>query len=99
MATRVKAVKKEKKGKGVTPRAVVQEGGALKKSRQIGVAKVMDGESKSSGVSERARLDEVSFGALGMGKTWSLHPSTESAGRDRGFAAPPLPVPIASFTI
>lgn len=99
MAIRVKAVKKEKKGTGETARAVVRVGGAQKKSRQIGVAKVMDGESKSSRVSERARMDEVGFGVIGMGKTWSLHASIESTGRDRCLAAPPLPVPIASFTI
>ena len=99
MAIRAKAVKKEKKGRGDAARAVVREGGAQKKSRQIGVAKVMDVESKSSSVSERARLDEVGLGVLGMGKTWSVHPSIESTGRDRGFGAPPLPVPIASFSI
>ena len=99
MATRANAVKREKKGRETSARAVVLEGAAQKKSRQIGVAKVMEVESKSSSVSEKARLDEVGFGVVGLGKTWSFHPSIESTGRDRGFAPPPLPVPIASFTI
>ena len=99
MATRAKAEKREKKGKGEAARAMAQDGAAQRKSRQLRIAKVIDVENKSSSVPEKARLDEVGFGVLGMGKTSSLHPSFDSAGRDRGFVPPPLPVPIASFTI
>ena len=99
MATRAKAVKREKKGRESNARSLERDGAAQKMPREGGVARLSGAESKSPYVSERTRSDEVGFGVVGMGKPWSFYPGVESPGRDRGLAPPPLPVPIASFTI
>ena len=94
-----KSAKTEMKGKGAAA-----SGGGRKVSMKSKATVADKGKLGSGAVffvkdSGKGRLDEVGFGVSGEVKPWAFQSSGRSHGNDRGQVPPPLPVPIASFTI